>query len=57
MSNMKIVELIAAERRSQDDEMRAFLTAAIAEVQNRITLLQERVRRLEQGGVSPKVNA
>jgi hypothetical protein len=57
MAGMKIVELIAAERREQTDEIKTFVAAAMMDLQTRITLLQERVRRLEQGGDTPKVSA
>ena len=64
MSNMKIVELIAANNAEVKSRYDAELTRAIGlvedelnDVNNRIAELMDRVRRLEQGGGAPDTSA
>jgi ribosome-associated translation inhibitor RaiA len=53
MSGMKIEALIAARQAEIRAELERDLTAMIAAIDAEIRPLEERVRRLEQGGVTP----
>ena len=57
MSGMKIEALIAARQAEIRAELERDLTAMIAAIDAEIKPLEERVRRLEQGGDSPTASA
>jgi hypothetical protein len=57
MSGMKIEALIAARQAEIRAELERDLTAMIAAVDAEIKPLEERVKRLEQGGDSPVASA
>jgi ribosome-associated translation inhibitor RaiA len=57
MSGMKIEALIAARQAEIRAELERDLTAMIAAIDAEIKPLEERVRRLEQGGGPPELSA
>lgn len=57
VSGMKIEALIAARQAEIRAELERDLTAMIAAIDAEIKPLEERVRRLEQGGDSPTASA
>jgi ribosome-associated translation inhibitor RaiA len=57
MSGMKIEALIAARQAEIRAELERDLTAMIAAIDAEIRPLEERIRRLEQGGGTPQPSA
>lgn len=57
MSGMKIEALIAARQAEVRAELERDLMAMIAAIDAELEPLEERIRRLEEGGHPPEVNA
>jgi ribosome-associated translation inhibitor RaiA len=57
MSGMKIEALIAAKQAEVRAELERDLMAMIAAIDAELEPLEERVRRLEQGGAAPEASA
>jgi len=53
MSNGKIVSLIDAYQRQQEDRLRARIQEAVEHLAAEMARLRDRVRKLEEAGVAP----
>ena len=54
MSNGKIVSLIDAYQRQQEDRLRARIQEAVEHLAAELARLRDRVRKLEEAGAPPK---